>query len=83
MNMIDELAKAICCPDGCNSKELGACVSDFSEHQARSVLRVLRNATPGMVYAGADASSKFGDMTYREARKVFRAMIDAALGEKA
>lgn len=87
--MIDELAKAICCPSGCKSQpkcNMETCGGLYREC-ALAVLRRLREPTPEMVDAGTASLSgypaQFPDEDYTDdARKMYRAMIDAAIGEK-
>jgi hypothetical protein len=90
MNMIDELAKALCEDAGwkwCRHPVL----DERYRRRVRTVLRRLREPTPEMVNWGAIAALETREkqrkqLAHRgagdEAAASFRAMIDAALGER-
>lgn len=76
--MIDDLAKAICCPSGCKGGP--KCNMDsygvLYRACARAVLERLQEPTPEMEHAGRNVRLQPGEEF--TVRSIFRAMIETA-----
>ena len=84
--MLDRIAKAICCPDGCRAKIAADCGSYIYCQEAAAVLKAMPEPTKPMLdaYMGAlEAPLPEGDKRYpyyrMKAVKRYNAMIRAAV----
>lgn len=95
MNMVEKVARAICCPRGCDSEKHYSegrnkrfpCLSYIHMDTARAAIAAMREPTKKMVKAAAKAMSpehrptpNYISVDDKHAIR-FRAMIDAALKE--
>lgn len=92
--MIKRVARAICCPDGCNGDTGSGRPCDIeredstSMHQARAAIEVMREPTSNMMaadrpYEYTAPSGEFVILTDVATKYgIWRAMIDAALSSQ-
>lgn len=81
MTKRDELARAICCPQGCVAPPGSRCIAGNSSKDAAtlaSVLAVLREPSPEMIEA---VRAIGGPQWVMYANAIWPTMIDSILGE--
>lgn len=78
--MVERVARAICCPHGCRNvdTQYAVCQAGTYRADARAAIEAMREPTEAMVNACVEYAGAY-DVQHTEARDNYRAMIAVAL----